>query len=799
MHTRKSTQIVASHAFASVIALLMIACLAGCAAMHSSPYLAYLTVTPATTSIALGDVAQFKVVASYSDGSNEDVTDSVTWKTMNTGVATVGASGAVTSVATGTTTVVATKADVSGEASLTVAAAKLTAMSISTPTAPIALGDSAQLQATGTFSDKSVKDITSQVNWTAAQPAVAAVSAAGLAVTKSTGSTEITASLSGISASGQITVSAATLATVTISGGHSSLPLGSGEQLTAIGTYTDGTMKDLTVSATWTSSSPAVLAISNAGAITTKSVGAAVVSAAVTGIVGSANLAVSAAALVSIAVSAGHSSLPLGGTEQLIATGTYTDGTTKDITSAAAWASSSPTVIAISNAGAITTKSVGAAVVSASASGVTGTANLAVSSATLVSIAVSAGHSSLPLGGTEQLIATGTYTDGTTKDISSSATWTSSSPAVIAIANGGAITTKSVGAAVVSASASGITGTANLAVSSAALVSISVSATRATVPLGETLQLSAMGTFTDGTSKDLTGAVSWASSSPAVLKVASSGLAAGVAVGAVSVAASSGSITGTANVSVSDPVLSSLSLAPAGPTVPLGSTLQLTVAGTYSDGSTQDVTQQVTWNIDTPAIASITSGGMVSGLQVGTTGVEASLNGVQTSDTLTVQPLFTVAYFDATSGADSTIRITNPATTGESLCAMVYVFDQDQQMSECCGCSISQDGLLTLSLNKNLLSNPLTGVRSKTGTVVLVSADQGSNLACNAAVMTPAGTVVGWVTHLPQSSSGQMSSAEAAFSTSPLNATLSSALQAQCSFIQQLGSGQGQCSCGNQP
>ncbi len=713
MQPRNGTKVVAFHDFIRGVAFLMTLCLAGCAAMHSTPYLAYLSITPYTTSIALGQAVQFKVTAFYSNGAGEDVTDSVVWKTLNTSVATVDASGAVMSVAKGTTTVVATKSSVSGQASLSVSDAKLTAMSISAPTSPLALGQTAQLRATGTYTDKSVQDITDLVNWSAAQPDVVAVNATGIAMSKAIGSTEVTASLSGISASGQITVSSATLASIT--------------------------------------------------------------------------------------VSAGHSSLPLGGTEQLMAIGSYTDGTTRDLTASATWMTSSPGILAVSGAGAITTKSVGAAVVSASVSGITGIANLAVSAAALVSIAVSVGHSSLPLGGAEQLTATGSYTDGTTKDITASATWTSSSPSVLAISGAGAATTKSVGAAVVSASSSGITGTANLAVSSAALVSISVSLARTTLPLGDTLQLSAMGSFTDGTTRDFTSTVNWTSSSPAVLKVASSGLAAAMAVGAVSVVASSGSISGMASLTVSEPVLSSLSLAPAGPTVPLGSSLQLTVAGTYSDGSTQDVTQQVTWNIASPAIAGITGGGVVSGLQVGTTGIEASLNGVQTSDILTVQPLFTVAYFDATSGIDSTIRITNPATTGQSLCAMVYVFDHDQQMSECCGCAISQDGLLTLSLNKNLLSNPLTGVLSKSGTVVLVAADQTSNASCNASVITPAGTVIAWATHLPQSSSGQMSSAEEPFSSSPLSATLSTALQAQCAFIQQLGSGQGQCGCGTRP
>ena len=184
------------------------------------------------------------------------------------------------------------------------------------------------------------------------------------------------------------------------------------------------------------------------------------------------------------------------------------------------------------------------------------------------------------------------------------------------------------------------------------------------------------------------------------------------------------------------------------------------------------------------------------------TGIAASLNGVQISDTLTVQPLLNVTYFDTQSGTDSTIRITNPAITGQDLCTMIYIFDQSQQMSECCGCLVSQDGLLTLSLQKNLLDNPLTGVLSKSGTIMLVTADPAANPSCNASAITPEGSAIAWSTHLlppqpAQASNGITPGTEDTFSTMALNANLSSALQAQCSFIQQLGSGQGMCGCSN--
>ena len=69
-----------------------------------------------------------------------------------------------------------------------------------------------------------------------------------------------------------------------------------------------------------------------------------------------------------------------------------------------------------------------------------------------------------------------------------------------------------------------------------------------------------------------------------------------------------------------------------------------------------------------------------------------------------------------TAGApDGTVRLTNPGTAGGNLCAAVFVFDQNQEMSECCSCFLSPDGLRTLSVNTDITGNPLTGVILNTG------------------------------------------------------------------------------------
>jgi hypothetical protein len=168
-------------------------------------------------------------------------------------------------------------------------------------------------------------------------------------------------------------------------------------------------------------------------------------------------------------------------------------------------------------------------------------------------------------------------------------------------------------------------------------------------------------------------------------------------------------------------------------------------------------------------------------------------SGVATAQT----DVFKVNYFSNNVGAapDATVRIDNPGLTYGWLCAMIYVFDADQQMSECCGCAQSHNNLNTYSVKFQLTNNPLTGVISTNGVLKIVSApDPGSCDPTSAYKATP--NLRAWVTHIqnPVGSSYPISETESSDST--LGATELANLQAQCSFINILGSGHGLCSCG---
>jgi hypothetical protein len=162
------------------------------------------------------------------------------------------------------------------------------------------------------------------------------------------------------------------------------------------------------------------------------------------------------------------------------------------------------------------------------------------------------------------------------------------------------------------------------------------------------------------------------------------------------------------------------------------------------------------------------------------------------------QDVYKVNYFsnNAAPAPDATVRIDNPGLTYGNLCAMIYVFDADQQMSECCGCVETHNGLRTLSVRSNLTSNPLTGVVSRNGVIKVVSAAINNSPCDPTANVKPTANLRVWVTHIQNAVGTAWPITETESSDSTLGATELANLQAQCAFVNILGSGQGICSCG---
>ncbi len=385
------------------------------------------------------------------------------------------------------------------------------------------------------------------------------------------GSTTITATVSGISGNTTLTVTAAELASIQVTPATPSIAKGVTQQFVATGTYTDATTQILTSTASWTSSSTSIATIetagdSNPGLATGAGVGSATITATVSGISGNTTLTVTAATLVSIDVTPATPSIAKGVTQQFVATGTYTDASTQTLTSVASWTSSSTSVATIetsgdSNPGLATGAGVGSSTITATVSGISNTATLTVTAATLVSIDVTPATPSIAKGVTQQFVATGTYTDASTQTLTTVASWTSSATSIATVETSGDTTPGlstgvAIGSATITATVSGISGDTTLTVTAAELVSIAVTPVTQIVNIGNTLQMTATGTYTDASNQDITNTVSWASSVTSYVTIQTSGdtnpgLATAVASGTSTITATLGAISGDTSIQVS--------------------------------------------------------------------------------------------------------------------------------------------------------------------------------------------------------------------------------------------------------
>jgi uncharacterized protein YjdB len=721
----------------------------------------------------------------------------VTWQTSQPAVAMIDSQGLVTAMSQGVAQLSATYEGVTGTTPVTVGQPALLGITVSPKQSSLPIGESARLTATGSFSDGSTQDLSQSATWSSSVLSVANVNAQGVVVGTGAGVAQLSAAYQGMTGSASITVGAPALLSITVSPNQTSLPLGEFEQLAATGSYSDGSTQNLTQSAIWSSSIAGTANVNAQGVVTGISKGVAQISASYQGATGNAEVAVGAPALVTITVSPNQSSLPVGETRQLTATGNFSDGSVQNLTQSATWISSGSAIASVNTQGVVTAAGAGAAQVSATSQGITGSASVTVAQPALLTITISPNQSSLPLGESEQLTATGNFSDGSTRSLVQSVTWTSSSAAASVSAQG-IVTGTSLGIAQVSAVYQGITGSASVTVGAAALLSITVSPSKYSLPAGESTQLSAIGTFSNGTTQSLTQSATWSSSS-AIASVNGGGAVFANAVGTSTITASAGSVTGSASLTVTSAVVVSLNIIPATISLVLENSTQLQAMANMSDGTIQNLTARVAWSSAQPGIASVTSYGYATAQQVGKTTIQAESNGTTGSASLTVLPLMAVSYFNLANarqtGFDDTVRLANPGLTSGNLCAMVYVFNSKQVMNECCGCTISDSGLLTLSLANDLTSNTLTGKQPVTGVIEVVPSNPGPNGQCNAASLSPNGVILGWGTNvLPSATDVQVT--EETFAQTQLSNTQASVLAGECSMIQQLGSGAGVCSCG---
>ncbi|MGO9124569.1 MAG: Ig-like domain-containing protein [Terriglobales bacterium] len=527
----------------------------GSTTLSVGPSLVSVQVNPAAPTIAEGTSQAFAATGTYSDGSKQNLTASAVWTSSLPAVATIVSDGLVSGVTPGQATITATAGGFNGNALLTVTSATLSSIAVNPPSPSVAAGATQQFTATGTFSDSSMQDLTTQVSWTSSAPLVATVNANGLAASIAAGQSTITATFGSVSNFATLNVNSAVLTSIAVAPVNPSILVGGTQPFTATGTFSDNSQQNLTGTVTWASSNQVVATISPTGLATGLSLGPTTISASLNSIAGSTTLNVTPT-LLSISVSPANAAISAGLSQAFTAQGTFSDGSQQYLTSSVQWSSSTPAVATVSNTpgtnGIATATSSGTTLITATSGAVNGSANLTVTTAVLAAIAVSPASPSITPGGTAQFAATGIFTDGSSANVTSNVTWGSSNSTVATISNTtgsqGLATVTGAGTTEISATSSLLQGSTTLT-GYDPLVSISVTPSNALIVPGNNQQFTATGTYASGLQGNLTN-VLWTSSNPAVATMSSSGLAMSLETGQTTISASAGPVSGLAALGV---------------------------------------------------------------------------------------------------------------------------------------------------------------------------------------------------------------------------------------------------------
>jgi hypothetical protein len=147
------------------------------------------------------------------------------------------------------------------------------------------------------------------------------------------------------------------------------------------------------------------------------------------------------------------------------------------------------------------------------------------------------------------------------------------------------------------------------------------------------------------------------------------------------------------------------------------------------------------------------------------------------------------------SGApDATLRLDNDGSAADAnLCADIFVFNANEEISECCSCLETPDDLLTLNVNVNLLSNPANGVATSSGVIKVVAAATTGGLCPVPTHITTVsgGEIQGWGTHVQNNGTLTETNSQ----VSNLSSAEESKLAKLCGAIVAVDSGTGICNC----
>lgn len=495
-------------------------------------------------------------------------------------------------------------------------------------------GATQQLYALLFDGDHIEREVTGEVVWQSANPAIATVNAQGQVSALAVGTTEISARLGGsLQAAVLIKVIDTAITALQIVPANQLSTPGLSHQYHALALLGSGLQVDVTNSVNWSISNEVVASVSAQGRVSALAVGMTQIQASLQTFTASAHLLVVAPNQAELRITPADLSTPAG-TAALFSATLLLGEKELDVSEMVQWQSSNLAVAEFSTPstpGLASAKVAGSVVISASLSyggqSLTALAQLQVTQAQVTRVRVTPASLSLPIGARQPLQAIADFSDGSSKDVTYAATWSSADAAVASVTN---LTTQkawvravAAGSTRISASYAGFSDAAEVEVTDARLLLLSLNPQSAVVSADVQLSYSLLAHFSDGSRRDVTKAALFSSSEPEVAVIESggsrAGLATAISAGTTSILASyqSQQVRVSLTVLAQDVSPRSLSLTPVQAELLAGSKLQYRALLTLSNGHQQDVTGSVRWLSSDANIAAVNEQGLASAISSG--------------------------------------------------------------------------------------------------------------------------------------------------------------------------------------
>lgn len=554
-----------------------------------------------------------KLMATYANGEEVDVTAAAEWSSDNNDVAGVdkgkivgyksGQASITASYGSKTVTVIV---DVSIARKLTLDAKSLS----------MRKGDTKALKLDATYADGSTETVTDSAVWSSDDQGTAVVNK-GVVKAIDSGETKITVKYGDKSLTVSVEVDPATK--LTADQVKFDVQPGDTVRVKLTAQFADETTADVTAKATWTTSNASFATVDD-GTIVAIARGEATITAQYGK--RSVKISVSVGALDSLTISDKTVVMKEDDRKQLTVTAKYKDGTIMDVTRDAEWTSSLAGVAEVSG-GLVSALSSGKATITAKFG------EKSVSAQAQVELAdkLTASHRSVILrkGQSAQVSITATYSDGTTEDVTAKADWSIQS-AKVAEVSSGQVTAYERGKTTLVAKYGSKSISIPVEVEFAS--KLTVNKKEIQLKSGVTEQLTLTATFSDGSTADVTEEAEWTSRSFKIADVSDTGLVSAAGYGKSSITAKFGG----KSVSVVVEVDSLKYLRASARTIEMtvGQNKKIDLTATYKDGTLGDVSDRAEWKSSRDSVADVMDG-TITAYEKGATTISAKFGGKSVS------------------------------------------------------------------------------------------------------------------------------------------------------------------------